>query len=457
MVERGRGPRGTHVPPPFDDAGDDDVPDVEAGIVIRDLRTDERYWAHDTLIDNYGPLLGVDGFAIYSSLCLMANRSQYCWPSLTRMARHWGKGKSTVSRAVTLMADLRLVYVKRTTHDDGATGNNIYYLLEPLPIATAVGHLFAALGQRGGAGDAPAGAEEVAARIVHLIPETWEPLRPRKAALKTRRDWEELVRSFVPRSLTGLPRPWCGTGSSDVERENSCENGAGPSMERGGLTPGMGQSLRGEGVVPRQDSKVTPVPGTTENQSQETHHPQPGGGAEHLLLTTEEDIRQYPLADTEVLLDVGEGRAQVVSLQALVCDDIRATRDSYVPVWTDAYYSVAHFLDEEGQEWTPDEERKIARHNELRAELDAIYKSIGACSLEEALARYFTEDLVRRYASDDARERERVQGWLRYVHDDAGASLTSPAGFLRTRLESAQWAPRGSPLTTGAPARRQGP
>jgi len=442
MAERGRGPRGTHVPPPFDDAGDDEGPDVEAGIVIRDLRTDERYWAHDTLIDNYGPLLGVDGFAIYSSLCLMANRSQYCWPSLTRMARHWGKGKSTVSRAVTLMTDLRLVYVKRTSRDDGGTGNNIYYLLEPLPIATAVGHLFAALRQRSEAADVPAGAEEVATQIAHLIPETWEPLRPRKAALKTRQDWEELVRSFIPRSTPG-------PGPSSHRMGGSSENGVGPSMEPGGLTPGIGRSLEEEGAVPQQDAKVTPDPGITENQSQETHHPQPGGGAEHLLLTTEEEIRQYPLADSEVLLDVGEGRAQVVTLRTLVCDDIRATRDSYVPVWTDAYYSVAHFLDEEGQEWTPDEERKIAQHNELRAELDAIYKSIGACSLEEALAQYFTEDLVRRYVSEDACERERVQSWLRYVHDDAGASLTSPAGFLRTRLESTQWAPRGSPSTTG--------
>jgi len=74
----------------------------------------------------------------------------------------------------------------------------------------------------------------------------------------------------------------------------------------------------------------------------------------------------------------------------------------------------------------------------LRAELDAVYKDIGACSLEDALAQYFTEDLVRHYAGSDAGEQERVQGWLGYVHDDAGASLTNSAGFLRTRLESAQ-------------------
>jgi len=67
-----------------------------------------------------------------------------------------------------------------------------------------------------------------------------------------------------------------------------------------------------------------------------------------------------------------------------------------------------------GDEWTPDEERKLTRHNALRAELAALYNDIGACSLDKALALYFTDDVVRRYAGGDLRERTRVEGWLHY-------------------------------------------
>lgn len=173
------------------------------------------------------------------------------------------------------------------------------------------------------------------------------------------------------------------------------------------------------------------------------------------ILATEDEVRGYALTDDEVLLDVGDGHAQVMSLRALVCNDILATQDSYVPVRTEFYPSVEAFFGEGGTEWTPDEERKLARHNALRAELAALYNDIGAFSLEEALALYFTDDYVRRYAGGDPRDRTRVEGWLRYVRSEAGMSLTNPAGFLRTRCESAQWAPKGVPGSMPGSHRRR--
>lgn len=163
-----------------------------------------------------------------------------------------------------------------------------------------------------------------------------------------------------------------------------------------------------------------------------------------LILATEEEMRSYTLADDEVLIDAGAEGARVMPVRDVVCNDILASQDSYAPVWTDVYYSIAHLLGEGGEEWTPDEERRIERQKALRAELDALYKDIGAFSLEEALGHYFTSELIGRFASSNPSERQRVTGWLRYVRGDAGASLTSPAGFLRTRLESGQWAPRGA-------------
>jgi hypothetical protein len=171
--------------------------------------------------------------------------------------------------------------------------------------------------------------------------------------------------------------------------------------------------------------------------------------AKPIILGTEEEIRSYTLADDEVLIDASEGAAQVMTLRDVVCNDILATQDSYLPVRTEVYYSVEHLLGEGGDEWTPDEEGRIGRHKALRAELDVLYKDIGAFSFEEALGQYFTADLVQRFRSNDPSERQRVLGWLRHVRSDAGAGLTNPAGFLRTRIESGQWSPRG-----GARSRR---
>jgi hypothetical protein len=159
------------------------------------------------------------------------------------------------------------------------------------------------------------------------------------------------------------------------------------------------------------------------------------------LLATEDELRNASLADDEVLLDIGGGSAQVIPLPELVRNDILATQSSYLPIDTEAYYTVEHFLGIGGDDWTAEEKLKMQQRAVLRAEYEAIYRDIGAFSLEEALAQYFTSDLVRRYASCETSDRKRVFGWLRYIHGVAGKALTNPAGFLRTRLESAQWPP----------------
>ena len=120
---------------------------LEGSIVVRDMRTNERFWVHDMIVDEYGPLLGADVFAIYSSLSCMANKDQYCWPSLSRLARHWGKGRATIVRAVTLLSDLKLIHVQRGMNDDGSKANNVYYLLEPLPIEEGLASLVGAFRQ----------------------------------------------------------------------------------------------------------------------------------------------------------------------------------------------------------------------------------------------------------------------------------------------------------------------
>jgi hypothetical protein len=164
---------------------------AQDGIMVRDLRTNERFWMHDAIIDEYGPLLFADTFTIYSSLCCMANREQYCWPSLARLARHWGKGKGTVVRAITLLTDLRLIHSFSALDVDGGNSNNIYYLLEPPPLDEGLMHLVTVLQGRG------ASPEQAAEQVLALLPQQWEPLRRKKSHLRTRADWLSLIEKHL--------------------------------------------------------------------------------------------------------------------------------------------------------------------------------------------------------------------------------------------------------------------
>jgi len=416
------------------------------------------------VIDDYGPLLGTDAFTIYSSLCCMANKAQYCWPSLVRLARHWGKGKTTVSRAVTLLTDLHLVHIKRTQRDDGGTSNNIYYLLEPLPLEEGLAHLLDALQGRG------ASPQQAVERALALLPDSWEPLRRKKTALKSRRDWATLMESILSRSTMGPGQPAteptgsptglggsvpgqgespAGTGGPEQDWGMSAEdrggpgrNGAGSVMERDGYRVGPAPFPDGTAPVPPQEPKVTTIEGSPENQTQKGDQHQ-GRGVGGVTLQSDEEIRQYALGDDEVLLETEDGHAEPIKIRDLVQRDIVATEKNWgVRVWTECFYSADQFLGIGGETWSPDEERRQAYHAALRRDLDAFYREIGAFSIAEALAAYFTDDLVHRFDSDDPAEQQRMRGWLRYVRGDSGRGLENPAGFLRSKLESGQQPPR---------------
>jgi hypothetical protein len=465
MSDRGRLPAGLRGAGPVDVDPDDEAPLAEAGIVVRDLRTNERFWVHDTIIDDYGPLLGADTFTIYSSLSCMANKSQYCWPSLARLARHWGKGKGTVVRAIALLTDLQLIFVRRTEREDGGNSNNVYYLLEPLPIEEGLAALAAAHRQRG------ATPTEAIERVLSLLPQGWEPLRRKKAPLRNREDWARLLERLVPMptpdppgpepipggSISALPGIVLALGGSKGEPAGVGEDhpgqrrdGAGPLEHRPG-TNGKRAEASLEPSRPSPDTRPDPLKdpkdqitqGIPENHRPVTEHHQTLGG---VLLGSDQEILAYKPADGEVLVEPDEGDgALVVDLRDVVCRDIVATETNWgLRVSTDCYYSAEQFLGLGGEEWTAEEERKRAYHGALRRDLELVYRELGAFSLEDALAAYFTGDLVARFRSDDPEEVQRLRGWLAYVRGEAGKGIEQPAAFLRSRIEAKQWAPRGA-------------
>jgi hypothetical protein len=193
-------------------------------------------------------------------------------------------------------------------------------------------------------------------------------------------------------------------------------------------------------AAPQQTAGQRTASQDTENQ--QTAEQQQAGG---VVLRTNEEIASYPLAAEEVLVARTDGGTEIVTLRALVQRDIEETERNYgIPVVTECYYSAEHFLGIGGQEWTPQEEGKYGYHMALRRDLDALYRDIGACSLDDALAEYFTPDLVARFHSTDPVEMQRQRSWLRYIRSEAGRNLQNPGGFLRRRLEGAQWPPRGA-------------
>ncbi|HVA89437.1 MAG TPA: helix-turn-helix domain-containing protein [Chloroflexota bacterium] len=464
MSDRARLPAGLRGAGPVDVDPDDEAPLAEAGIVVRDLRTNERFWIHDTIIDDYGPLLGADTFTIYSSLSCMANKSQYCWPSLARLARHWGKGKGTVVRAIALLTDLQLIYVRRTEREDGGNSNNVYYLLEPLPIEEGLAALASSHQQRG------ASAAEAIERVLLLLPQGWEPLRRKKAPLKSRDDWARLLERLIPTSPPNPPMPAAELGESLVALPSLAQAPGGSMGELASVSrdwpghvgdqagqqehwPGspsiqgtppseLGRPSGGTGLDLEGNPKDQIMEGSTKTPVPVTQPHQPLGG----VLATDRDIVAYPLAEDEVLLEPEQGEgARTARIRDLVCRDIVATEANWgLRVSTECYYSAEQFLGLGGEEWTAEEERKRAYHGALRRDLEAVYRELGAFSIDEALASYFTTDLVARFHSDDPEEIQRLRGWLAYVRGEAGKGLEQPAGFLRSRIESKQWPPRGA-------------
>jgi len=171
-----------------------------------------------------------------------------------------------------------------------------------------------------------------------------------------------------------------------------------------------------------------------------------GGGdpdKERPILSTDDEIRAYALGPDEVLLDRGEGHAQPAAIDDVLRANIVASETSYgVPVHTECYFSPDHFLGVPG-DWTPDEERRQERCKARYEDLRATFRDVGAFSLEDALAHYFTDDLVARYIDAPDDERRRIARWIAYVRGEAGEGITNPAGFLRTRIESGHWPPKG--------------
>jgi hypothetical protein len=153
-----------------------------------------------------------------------------------------------------------------------------------------------------------------------------------------------------------------------------------------------------------------------------------------------DDLPALVLNEDEVLVERGDQLLRM-DLVEVVKEDIRQmARRGGIPSRLEVYYSVEHALGDGSDEWTPEEQARIARRNRLHRELEATYRRLGAFTLEEALQWYFSPQLAARILADKPEiERERIEGWVAYTRQAKG--LNNPGGFLRTKIESEETAP----------------
>lgn len=426
--------------------------DGDPTIVVRDLRNVPYYRVHNLIIDDYGPLLHTDGLAIYSTLCLMADfETQKCWPSLVGMAAHWGMSKSTVIRVVELMQDLRLILIERGKQENGAKANNTYFLLEPLPLEEAVIHLRQALWERGRQQvdkARKAGTdldekqrrkyEDIDRHILDLLPGGLVALRS-QATFRSRDRWQQFLAALPPLSTTDPGGTAGYLQRTDAYRRGITEYLRGTGEDRGGLSGYQDVPSGTTGGLAEYQKK-----NPEEHPQKQNHEPATnvGGG---VFLITDEEIETYPLGEDEVLVvvDHDQGTLQPWCIDALVRRDLDAAHAAFgIPTYSTCYYTIDQVFGEATEPSETIARRKQEVRTRTEQRLKTTYREIGAYSVREALARYFTASIAEGLCpAEDTTDEQRVYDWLRYVQGDQGRGIENPAGYLRSRLSSGEWAP----------------
>lgn len=93
---------------------------------VRRIDDKNWYWISRSILKQYGNILKPTGLAVYNVLASYANsKSQTCFPSQKTIAERIGLCRETVNRKVKLLAEKRLIKVKRLN------GRCLYFLLKP--------------------------------------------------------------------------------------------------------------------------------------------------------------------------------------------------------------------------------------------------------------------------------------------------------------------------------------
>jgi len=79
----------------------------------RNMKNGSWYWIDKAVIQDYVPKIGSRGLAVYSFLASLADKNQRCFPSQKYVARRIGCSRSTVNKAVKILAKHGLIKIVR--------------------------------------------------------------------------------------------------------------------------------------------------------------------------------------------------------------------------------------------------------------------------------------------------------------------------------------------------------
>jgi hypothetical protein len=100
---------------------------------VRDSRQPGHFWADNEIVDDYLPIIGAYGFAVYMLLCKYADaKTGQCDPSVGGMAKRLQISPPTVKKALTTLEECGLISIKyrpRANKDRKVNDTNIYTLL----------------------------------------------------------------------------------------------------------------------------------------------------------------------------------------------------------------------------------------------------------------------------------------------------------------------------------------
>ena len=110
---------------------------IENGLTIRDQRTEKRFFVDNYFVDNYGPIVGPYGHAVYNVLIRHSRPDgRGSWPSHATIAEKAGCSAAKVKDVLKQFEELGLVVIRaRFNAETGGRTSNEYIILDPPPIA----------------------------------------------------------------------------------------------------------------------------------------------------------------------------------------------------------------------------------------------------------------------------------------------------------------------------------
>ena len=93
---------------------------------VRDRRVKEKYDVDDAYLNGWAKKCKAYATAVYNSLCRNANKEQYCWPSLKKIAEEHSMSVRQVSRALSILEKYKILVRER----GGKKLNNRYWLTD---------------------------------------------------------------------------------------------------------------------------------------------------------------------------------------------------------------------------------------------------------------------------------------------------------------------------------------